>query len=104
IDLSYRTIIVEIVGEAVMKSPWIEPHVRIVSKEERAARSYAYVELNPIVSVAVHIVIPFAGVRPSFAVLRANVLLIGPTGVIKPGGNRMGRRNNRQQIDDHGCV
>src|ERR1039458_4299999 len=57
-----------------------------------------------MVNVTIHIALALVGVGPSLAVLRARLALIGPSRVVKPGGNGMSGRSDRQQIHDHGLV
>ncbi len=96
-------IVVEIIRITIAEMR-IETHIRIVREKQRTAAADAHIQLDPIIGVAVDIVISFFGVRPVLTIIDGGLRFPGPTGVIKLGRHRVRGRGDRQQINDHGLV
>src|SRR4030095_3879700 len=76
-------------GKAVMQAVRIKPHIGIMSEEERPSGAHADVEFDPVIGMAIAVVISIGRARPSASITEGRFRLSCPSRVVHGGGARM---------------
>src|SRR5678816_3911314 len=87
-----------------MQTMRIETEERIMSEKQRPPCTHSNIELDPVVSVSISVVVPIRRARPPSAILQRSLFLSRPPGVIHLSRHAMGWRSHREQIRNHHFV